>query len=511
MNIETGSVGFFGKLPTLGDFVTRRLPRDFIDPWDQWLQTSIRGSQEKLGNEWLSLFLVSPFWRFALSPGLCGNQAWAGVMMPSVDRVGRYYPLTLAQAVDAGQMAQIFLPESPWFARLENAALTVLDEPFELENFEQSLMNIHLPARSPLRRIEDVAGDPLASRKLLHGQLDSLRQSGSFFACLSQTLLNGAVNGYSFWATEGGQQGEAQLLCYQGMPSVDAYVGFLRAAGQSYDVALPTTYPVMQPSIDPPEADEPTIPRSEALTETVANSGQWQSHGITVVGNRRKHNEDAMLNAPELKLWVVADGMGGHQAGDVASQKIVNELAAMPKEIAIQQRRQWTADCLMRINGELCQVAGQLQPGAVIGSTVVAMMADAGQCAVIWAGDSRLYRLRDGQFSQITRDHTLLDELVCYGGMTPEDAAQQVGANVITRAVGGQEMLELDALYFSALVGDRYLLCSDGLDKELSEAEIAEGLAATDCRQAAEGLIDLALSRNAIDNITVVVVEYQSG
>jgi type VI secretion system protein ImpM len=115
--------------------------------------------------------------------------------------------------------------------------------------------------------------------------------------------------------------------------------------------------------------------------------------------------------------------------------------------------------------------------------------------------------LRNGAFTQITRDHTLIDELMDSGVMSREVAAQQVGANVITRAVGGQLTLALDMVRFQAVSGDRYLLCSDGLDKELSEAEIAELMAVGSCQSAAEALINHALSRSGRDNITVLVAE----
>jgi type VI secretion system protein ImpM len=504
--MDASGVGFFGKLPTLGDFISRRLPRQFIDPWDQWLQSSMRASQEIHGDGWLSLFLVSPFWRFAISPGICGETAWAGVIMPSVDRVGRYYPLTLAQVIDAEQVTAVFLPESAWFEQLESAALSVLDEPFELEIFEQSLLNIRAPSRLQLQNAGIHSDCSANAKTAFRCALPSLSQTGQLFPDLAQNLLDRFLKGYSFWATEGGQQDSAQFFCFEGMPPVDAYAHFLQSTPHSA-AAVVSTYPALKPLLDPQEGNEPTIPKEEPLAVACVN-GQWQSHGITEVGNRRKHNEDAMLNAPELGLWVVADGMGGHQSGDVASQRVVSGLAVMPGDIGLSQQVEWACSCLQQINADLCQIASQLQPGAVIGSTLVGLLAKGDECAAIWAGDSRLYRLRHGQFEQLTQDHTLLDELVTVGGMKREDAMHQVGANVITRAVGGQPTLELDVIRFQAESGDRYVLCSDGLDKELAETEIAEGVAIADCRQAAESLINTALSRNAIDNITVIVIEY---
>lgn len=504
--MDTAGVGFFGKLPTLGDFISRRLPRHFIDPWDQWLQSSMRASQEIHGDDWLSLFLVSPFWRFAISPGICGDTAWAGVIMPSVDRVGRYYPLTLAQAIDAEQVTAVFLPESPWFDQLEAAALSVLAEPFELEQFEQSLLKIEAPRRLPAQNV-CVPNDISAGAKTaFRCELPNLCQSSHFFPYLTHSLLDRFLKVYSFWATEDAQNASAKFYCFEGMPPVEAYAHFLQATPIGEMEEVPT-YPALKPLLDPQEGNEPTIPREEPMAGA-CSTGQWQSHGITEVGNRRKHNEDAMLNAPELGLWIVADGMGGHQSGDVASQRVVSGLGAMPADLDLSRQVDWACNCLQQINAELCHIANQLQPGAVIGSTLVALLAKGDECASIWAGDSRLYRLRRGQFEQLTHDHTLLDELVSQGGMKREDVMQQVGANVITRAVGGQPTLELDVIRFHAEPGDRYVLCSDGLDKELTETEIAEGMAVADCWQAAEGLINSALSRNAIDNITVIVIEY---
>jgi len=150
-----------------------------------------------------------------------------------------------------------------------------------------------------------------------------------------------------------------------------------------------------------------------------------------------------------------------------------------------------------------------LEQGCVVGSTVVVLLAKGCLCSVIWAGDSRLYRFRRGTLSQMTRDHTLVDELMGVGMMTREEALQHVGANVITRAVGGHADLALDEIRFMAEVGDRYLLCSDGLDKELSEYEIRNLMMEGDCQAIVENLIAHALDKNGRDNITVVVAEFR--
>lgn len=121
--------GFFGKLPSHGDFVTRNLPRSFLDGWDDWLQRAIADSKATLGDAWLNTYLTSPIWRFVLLPGVCGDGGWAGVLMPSVDRVGRYFPLTIAVPLaDDARPFAIVQDADEWFDGAETLALSVLNE-----------------------------------------------------------------------------------------------------------------------------------------------------------------------------------------------------------------------------------------------------------------------------------------------------------------------------------------------------------------------------------------------
>jgi type VI secretion system protein ImpM len=163
----SGRVGFFGKLPSRGDFVRRDLPNGFVDAWDAWLQEGIEASRRVLGEGWLDSWLCAPMWRFAVAPGFCGTDAWAGVMMPSVDRAGRYFPLTLAAAAPAGVPAAAMLA-GDWIAGLEMAALSALAEESDFEHFAEAVAG--LPAFVPPRgdgwaggwRAQGAAGDPAA-------------------------------------------------------------------------------------------------------------------------------------------------------------------------------------------------------------------------------------------------------------------------------------------------------------------------------------------------------------
>ncbi|MBI1181988.1 MAG: type VI secretion system-associated protein TagF [Alphaproteobacteria bacterium] len=134
--LDAAGPGFFGKVPAIGDFVRRGLPGSFVEPWDAWMRALLQSGTSRLGDDWLEIYLTSPIWRFVLPPGTCGPEAVAGVMVPSIDAVGRCYPLTLAELVPAASAGAPGIVRSlPWFEALEQAALGALAETFDLEQF----------------------------------------------------------------------------------------------------------------------------------------------------------------------------------------------------------------------------------------------------------------------------------------------------------------------------------------------------------------------------------------
>ncbi len=142
--------GFFGKVPTHRDFLSRRLPRSFLAPWDHWLQEAIATSRVQLGEAWLQAYLVNPLWRFCLSPGLCGPELWAGIVMPSVDRVGRYFPLSIVASLPRGAaLFGIPVRAQAWFDEAEAVILSALeDDAFEVDQFDEGVRQ--LASRMPM-------------------------------------------------------------------------------------------------------------------------------------------------------------------------------------------------------------------------------------------------------------------------------------------------------------------------------------------------------------------------
>ena len=235
-----------------------------------------------------------------------------------------------------------------------------------------------------------------------------------------------------------------------------------------------------------------------------------KSSSASHVGMVRKLNEDSYISRDEVGLWSVADGMGGHQAGDMASQTVVGALGTVPACPNIHDLLEATRNALNEANSKLIGMDGQFPGGRVPGSTVVVLLITGGQAAVVWAGDSRIYRLRNGIAEQITRDHSHVQELVDQHLIRPEEAESHPMANVITRAVGIEDPLETDALLVDVIEGDRFLLCSDGLTRLLSLEEIQNLMHSQELDEATHTMIHTALIRGAPDNVTVVEVQCQA-
>lgn len=213
-----------------------------------------------------------------------------------------------------------------------------------------------------------------------------------------------------------------------------------------------------------------------------------------------------MLDRPDLGLWVVADGMGGHNAGDVASNMIVQALAGVARQSLPSAQLNTVEDSLRAVNEALYRESLDNQAG-MSGSTIVALLAFERHCLSIWAGDSRSYRSREGAFEQITRDHSEAQEMLDASG---ERLSEAMASNVITRAVGGSQELFLDIELRELRNHDRYLLCSDGLYKELSDADMGHHLTGNDPEGACKALMKQALGGTCSDNVSVIVVQFTS-
>ena len=227
------------------------------------------------------------------------------------------------------------------------------------------------------------------------------------------------------------------------------------------------------------------------------------SDAATHPGAVRKRNEDSLVHRPDLGLWAVADGAGGHGAGDVASQAVAAALEAIPPGLSAAEILAQARLRLASVHADLQAQAAALGAERIIATTVVMLMARHGHFACLWAGDSRAYLLRGGSLQRVTRDHSLVQEMVDQGTLTEEQAEAHPQANVILRAVGASGELVLDKVSGRIVPGDALLLCSDGLFKALPEAAMAEML----CQGAGAAMVvDAAVARGARDNVSVVLL-----
>jgi protein phosphatase len=224
------------------------------------------------------------------------------------------------------------------------------------------------------------------------------------------------------------------------------------------------------------------------------------------VGRVRTVNEDACLARPELGLWAVADGMGGHSAGDLASRMVIEGLQKTGASRGLSDFIDDVSQRLQTVNSHLIDEAMR-RGQQVIGSTVIVFLAMNDQGACLWAGDSRAYRFRGGEFDRLTRDHTLKEDLIAQGKYPNIKADDFSAYNMLSRAVGAESDLALDTNTCELAAGDIYLLCSDGLYREVSEGEMRDILSSTDIPQACDMLVQRALHNGGHDNITVVLIE----
>lgn len=201
--------GFYGKLASRGDFVSRGLPQSFIQPWDQWLAAGLLASQEQLGSAWLETYLVSPLWRFALAPGVCGPQAVAGVLMPSIDRVGRYFPLTVAVTLAPDESLTGWLQADGWFEQAEALMLDSLEAEAGFADFETGLQRLSAPHAAPW----------IASQVDASLQRFAATEAHTRMAALAEHTCIGS----SLWWGRGGEHIQPGLWRCPGLPAASDF------------------------------------------------------------------------------------------------------------------------------------------------------------------------------------------------------------------------------------------------------------------------------------------------
>jgi serine/threonine protein phosphatase PrpC len=234
----------------------------------------------------------------------------------------------------------------------------------------------------------------------------------------------------------------------------------------------------------------------------------YESSARTHVGTVRRRNEDAVLERADVGLWAVADGAGGHHRGEYASGCVIAALRDLPLAASGRLFFEEIKMTLRQLNRQLRQQAASIDPTALIASTVVAVLISGNQSFCLWAGDSRLYRMRAGDLQQLSRDQSYVQDLVDRGKIGVEAAATHPLANVVCNLIGSSDELVLEERQDELEPGDVLLLCSDGLTRALVDADITDILRNTSVRAAADRLVERALFCSARDNVSAVTIHY---
>lgn len=237
----------------------------------------------------------------------------------------------------------------------------------------------------------------------------------------------------------------------------------------------------------------------------------WKSAYDTNAGVVRALNEDSVLSLPEKQFWAVADGMGGYEAGNIASNMVVTSLQELDTSESLNRWVNNIEDRLLDVNHRILEYADIMLDGRTLGSTVVSLAIKGRVGICLWAGDSRLYRLRNRQLIQLSRDHSQVQEQIQQGYITAEQAENHPESNVITRAVGAHNILYVDINVFSVQLGDVFMLCSDGLYNMVTDQTLTETLINLPIEQAVESLIQQAVDGGGDDNISVILVKGEQG
>lgn len=244
------------------------------------------------------------------------------------------------------------------------------------------------------------------------------------------------------------------------------------------------------------------------MNDVSAATPAFETGAVSHPGRVRKANEDHLVTRPEFGLWAVADGMGGHENGALASATVAAALEGIGTASSAPDLLARLEDGVLKANAELRRIIAQ-KGGAPMGSTLAALIVHERHFACIWSGDSRIYLVRSGRILQVSHDHTEVQDMVDRGVLTPDEAKHSPRRHIITHAIGVNDLPELDLNNGELESGDIFVLCSDGLTEHVADEEILQAVGSAAPQAACDALLALTLERGARDNVTVIVVRYR--
>ncbi|WP_267551994.1 type VI secretion system-associated protein TagF [Rhizobium rhizogenes] len=448
--MQADTIGFFGKLPTHGDFVSSALGLRLQGELDQWIRGGLIALESALENQWRQRFHATSAWRFVVGSGIWAPGTVAGVLLPSRDRVDRSFPLVIAAQLQkfSGQLRDLCEDDS-WFIAAEALAETSEKPDFDMKRFIEGIKRLRLPFADirPANRARLGTSEAVAPASL-------------------------------WWRINAGTR-HGKGFRTMAAPTAEDFVKLV----------------TLENGKAPPPPEAPATPAIAIVAEpakpVTTSQAHWtadNSHA-SHPGTRLSLNADALLVSDRPSIFAVADGLGDGIGAIEAARIATQILAGIPERDALQALVQDVksklshAHAILRAKG----TSGEREPP--VASIVVAVMAE-GKLAVLWAGDARCYLLRDGMMRLLTRDHI------------------DIGLRrTLGRGLGLKEQFAAEMISDELQRGDRLLLASGPLSRSLTDRVIAEILIETPLEQAADALIQEALIANCRDNISAIVID----
>jgi type VI secretion system protein ImpM len=452
------SIGFFGKLPCNGDFIQRRMPEGFVDGWDPWLQACIHASRQALGEEWLDVYLSSPIWRFVLTESVCGSGAYAGVLAPSVDRVGRYFPLTVVTQIDVEDSPLDFaIQNNVWFSAVESLFLHSMEEPqLDIERFDAELeaSAVHLGGASgeDTRALKAlfVAGAATALGGL-RAPIYSAAELQLSITAFAYRELHARFRPVTLWWSEGSQASAPSWLTMRGLPLAEQFAALLNGRWAQYGWQDLGSVAMAPSALAPvrPSGGQPTAPAdAPAATPRRATFPQGQLTAI-------ESNHAAFIDRADIGVWgVAAAGTADHDP--TAVRLVADVLQRLSPEGSLTALVEAVRRALSEVHAELRRLARRdVQRIESLAHAIILVVAES-ESAVVIAGETQRIRVRERQLEWLSARHATAGAAGDSGSLLDLFDTSAPASE----ALGAAEFRDVELCYEAALPGDCWILCA---------------------------------------------------
>ena len=456
--VESDRIGFFGKIQSHGDFISEGMDRDLIGALDGWVQAGMHACADVFASRWNSVFSASPPLRFITERGIWGRNAYAGVLLPSRDRVGRKYPLVvLAQLTEFNQHPRTLYLDDTWFMAAEAVAETSMRSDFDMQRFTTSVKRLRMP--KPKGEDEDVQF--------------SARSGGPI----------------SLWWYIDADTRRARGMKFEGKPAATDFVRLFRdKTSTEENETSASPLPTQQVSLETKSASPPKTTTAPKPPQREAPVAPLIYSYATHPGTRLSVNADALFVSKSPALFAIADGVGAGNAAVEAARLTTNALTDIASNVQAEFVTQDIKGKLGTVNSLLLSRQFGTEAQKPMASVVVASLVES-TLTVLWSGDARAYLLRDGTMHMLSRDHVIV-------GMKKQ----------LSQCLGLSQQFRPDAFSEDWGMHDRLLLCSFPLMQALKERVVAEILQETQINDCANALMQEALIENVRDNISAIVI-----